>query len=100
MTSAPAASARTAGSSDDPSSTTRTRRRWRKAPAATGPIVEEALSAGITATSASSRRPPGSGVATLAGHELGEGPDRRQDAPALRHVGDLQPVLLLDPDDE
>jgi len=38
------------------------------------------------------------GDATLPGDEVGEALDGREDAPALRHVGDLEAVLLLQAD--
>src|SRR5437867_3480128 len=93
-TSAPACRARSAVSSVEPSSTTRTLGACRRAAAMTGSIVVDALSAGMTTASA------GSGVATLRGHVLGETLDRGQDAPPLGDVGDLEPVLLLETDHE
>src|SRR5437867_11172094 len=42
----------------------------------------------------------GSGDATLLGDEVDEALDRREDAPALRHVRDLETVLLLQADHE
>src|SRR5213594_3257157 len=42
----------------------------------------------------------GSGDATLLGDEGDQALDRSEDAPALRHVRDLETVLLLQPDHE